>query len=142
SGAVGGGSGFLINVNAFAGNTFLAQSDDLSVKILFRGRHPGVASIHNQNSAGSTFCSGHYGTWVWLVVWDVIVVGLCILNAVSLMVFHCLEGERVGKSRKEPLTRCSSHCLKNKQSLINSGVCLQRFPYPSPLRISDPPSGP
>jgi hypothetical protein len=35
SGAVGGGSGFLINVNVFAGNTFLAQSVDLSVKVLF-----------------------------------------------------------------------------------------------------------
>ncbi|QFQ01504.1 hypothetical protein CUROG_00500 [Corynebacterium urogenitale] len=35
SGAGGGGSEFLINVNVFAGNTFLAQSVDLSVKVLF-----------------------------------------------------------------------------------------------------------
>src|SRR5699024_9898126 len=142
SGAVGGGSGFLINVNAFAGNTFLAQSVDLSVKVLFRGRHPGVASIHNQNSAGSPFCSGHYVTWLWHDSWDMLLLGLCIFNPLSLMVSHFLESETLGKGRKEPLSRCSNHCLKYKHSLVNIGVCLQRFPYPSPRRISVPPSGP
>src|SRR5690625_7386741 len=71
-----------------------------------------------------------------------LLLGLCIFNPLSLMVSHFLESETLGKGRKEPLSRCSSHCLKYKHSLVNIGVCLQRFPYPSPRRISVPPSGP
>src|SRR5699024_11760462 len=99
------------------------------------GRHPGVASSHDQNSAGSLLCSGHYGTWLWHDLWDMLLLGLCIFNPLSLMVSHFLESETLGKGRKEPLSRCSSHCLKYKHSLVNIGVCLQRFPYPSPRRI-------
>src|SRR5699024_12271649 len=142
SGAVRGASGFLVIVNVFACTTFLAQSVDLSVQVLFRGRHPGVANIHNQNSAGSPFCSGHYGTWLWHDLWDMLLLGLCIFNRLSLMASHFLESEALGKGRKGPLYRRSNHCLKYKYSLVNIGVCLQRFPYPSPRRISVPPSGP
>src|SRR5699024_2396925 len=125
SGAVGGGSGFLINVNAFAGNTFLAQSVDLSVKVLFRGRHPGVASIHNQNSAGSPFCSGHYGTWLWHDLWDMLLLRLCIFNPLSLMMSHFLVSETLVKGRKEPPSRSSSHCFKYKTSHDNIIVSLR-----------------
>src|SRR5699024_2648770 len=142
SGAVGSGYGFLINVNVLAGNIFLTQSMDLSVELLFRGRNPGVGSSRIQTSAGSRFCSGHFRTWLWYDLWDMLLLGLCIFNPLSLMVSHFLESETLGKGRKEPLFRCSNHCLKYKYSLVNIGVCLQRFPYPSPRRISVPPSGP
>lgn len=46
SGPVGGGSGFLIHVDSFGGDALAAQRVDLSVQILFRGRHAGVPNIH------------------------------------------------------------------------------------------------
>ena len=36
-GAVGGGSGFLVGIDVFVGDTFLAQGIDLAVEALFRG---------------------------------------------------------------------------------------------------------
>src|SRR5699024_11290013 len=102
--------------------------------------HPGVASIHNQNSAGSPFCSGHYGTWLSHDLWDMLLLGLCIFNPLSLMVSHFLESETLGPGRKEPLSRCSSHCLNCKHPLVNVGGCVQRVLYASPHPISVPPS--
>src|SRR5699024_6419760 len=80
SGPIGGGSGFLIDVDVFVRNTFFTERVDLAVEVLFRGGNPGVTNIHDPQRTGSLFCSRFSESVGWNSLWNSFVLGLCIFT--------------------------------------------------------------
>lgn len=70
SGPVGGGSGFLIHVDSFGGDALAAQRVDLSVQILFRGRHAGVPNIHAPTVSNVCIRTADLRRSYWDYLWN------------------------------------------------------------------------